>query len=240
MSGVVGPSPAPKRVARPSWLDLRLVLGVVLVVASTLIGAAVFAAADHKYAMVTATRDLASGTILHSDDLAMTQVQLPAHGDGIYLSRVDAALGKRLGRDVSAGELVPAAAIARVPAQTTVTIPFAAGNAPELRPGQRIEVWVSTPTCASVVLLHDVTVQDVHSDTGAFTAGAAGQDVVVSVERALADRIVAALALDQAEIRAGALIGSSGPTPDPAVTPGSGPGGLPDDLTACAGRSAGG
>lgn len=214
-------------------------LGVVLVVASTLGGAAVFAAADHKYAMVTATRDLASGTILRAEDLAMTQVQLPAHGDGIYLSRVDAAVGKRLGRDVSAGELVPAAAIGRVPARTTVTIPFDAGNAPELRPGQRIEVWVSTPTCASVVLLADVTVQDVRSDTGAFTAGAAGQDVVVSVEPALADRVVAALALDQAEIRAGALLGSAARSPDPAAA-GSGPGGLPDDLAACAGRSAGG
>ena len=240
MSDVVGPSPVPRRVATPSWLDLRLVLGVVLVLASVLAGAAVFSAADHRDAMVTATRDLAAGTILTSDDVDTAQVQLPAHGAGVYLSSTGAAVGKRLTRAVSAGELLPAAAVARVPARTTVTIPFAAGNAPELRPGQRIEVWVSTPTCASVVLLPDVTVQDVHTDTGAFTTGTGGQDVVVSVEPALADRVVAALALDQAEIRAGALIGGSGTASRAAAEPGSGPGGLPEDLAACAGRSFGG
>jgi hypothetical protein len=230
-------SPSPRRIAKPSWLDLRLVLGVTLVLAAVLIGAAVFARANHRYPMVVATRDLAAGSILGPDDLAVAQVQLPDRGAGVYLNQTTAALGKQLQRPVTVGELLPAAAIRRVPARTTVTVPLASGTAPQLRSGQRIEVWVSTPTCASVVLLPGVTVQDVQADSGgSFSTGAGGQDVVVSVEPSLADRVIAALAIDQAQIRAGVLVGGvaatdrSGP-----VDPGGPRGGLPADLASCAG-----
>ena len=40
------PGPAPRRVRPPRWLDLRLVLGVLLVLASVLLGARIVSAAD--------------------------------------------------------------------------------------------------------------------------------------------------------------------------------------------------
>lgn len=250
MSDVAVSSPEPRRIATPSWLDLRLVVGVVLVLASVLIGATVVSRASDTRAAVTATRDLAAGTILHGDDVRITQVQLSDGGAGVYLADVGDAIGKTLGRAVSKDELLPSAAVAEVPARTTVTVPFASGAAPRLRDGQRIEVWVSTKTCASVVLLADVTVQEVHTDSGgSFGNGTGGQDVVISVERALAGRVIAALAIDGAQIRGGVLVGEpphlASPTPavpSPTASPSGlasgSAGGLPEDLAACAGPSA--
>jgi hypothetical protein len=235
------PSPEPRRISTPSWLDLRLVLGVVLVLGAVLLGATLVSRAGDTHPTVAATKDLAAGTVLTASDLTIAKVQLPHNGQGVYFSDVKDAIGKKLGRAVSKGELVPSAAVGAVRAETTVTVPFAAGDAPDLRTGQRIEVWVSTATCSSVVLLPDVTVQDVHADTGgSFSSGSQGQDVVISVEPALAGRVIAALAIDQAQIRAGVLVGgqpdpapTATPTPDPSTAPGR----LPGDLAACAGRS---
>jgi len=237
MSGVVAhapieappapaPSPRPRRVSAPSWLDLRLALGVLLVLGSVLLGAKVVAGARHQYPRVAVRHDLAAGVVLAASDLRLVQVQLPDGGGHTYLTHVRDAVGHRLTRPVTSGELLPRAALDAVPAQTTVTVPLAAGSAPELRKGQRIEVWLSTPSCSSIVLLPDVPV-DAYAATrgGAFGAGSDGQDVVISVPAGLAERVVGALALTDAHLRAGVLTG-----PPPAGTEPV----LPD-LGACAG-----
>lgn len=183
-------------------------LGVVLVLASVLIGAKIVSSARHTYATVSATHNLAAGTVLSAADVKLAQVQLPGHGKGVYLERITDAVGKQLQRPISAGELVPAAALGPVPAQTTITVPLPSGAAPDLRKGQRIELWLSTASCGSIVLLPEVTVQAVRADSdGSFSSGSGGQDVVISVPPTLADRVVAALAIDQAQLRAGVLDG---------------------------------
>lgn len=243
-------SPEPRRISTPSWLDLRLVLGLVLVLASVVIGATLVSRASDTRAAVTATRDLAAGTILRRDDLSVTQVKVD--NEKVYLGKVEDAVGKTLGRAVSAHELVPAAAVARIAALTKLIVPLAAGAAPTLHDGERIEVWLSSASCASVVLLPDVTVQEVRTDTsGSFTNGTGGQDVVLSVPQTQAGRVVAALAIDGAQIRAGVLIGRSpvapGTLPVPsspaasAAPSGSTPpaGALPPDLAGCASASTG-
>lgn len=210
MSDVSLTSPTPKRVKTPRWLDLRLVTGVVLVLASVLIGAKVVSGGHHTYRMVAVTRDLAAGSTLRSSDLALVDVQLPGRGNGVYVSNSARAVGELLNRPLSKGELVPVAALGDRPVSTTLSVPFEAGDAPTLRAGQRIEVWVSTKTCPSVVLLADVTVQDVRaSDQQIGSSG--GQNVVLGVSAALADRVITALAADGAVIRAGVLVGAQQP-----------------------------
>ncbi len=244
-------SPQPRRIATPGWLDLRLVLGVLLVLASVLIGAKIVSSASTTYASVAATRNLAAGTVLTRDEVRLAQVQLPDRGRGVYLRTLADAVGKRLERAVSRGELLASAAVARVRAQTTLTVPLAAGAAPSLRSGQRIEVWVSTASCSSVVLLPDVTVQSVHADAGgSFSNGSGGQDVVISVEPAVAGRVIQALAIDEVKLRAGILVGHATPTvpaPAPSAVPAPAPSAatsasLPSappssDLAACASAS---
>jgi hypothetical protein len=74
-----------------------------------------------------------------------------------------------------------------------------------------VRIWLSTKACASVVVLADVAVQGVHETSGGSFSTAGGQDVVVSVAPALAERVVAALAQDGAMIRAGVITGEPQP-----------------------------
>ena len=231
---MVATSPSPRRVNTPSWLDLRLVLGVVLVLAAVLLGATLLSRAGDTEPVVTVRHDLAVGTVLRSADLSISQVRLPSGSGDVYLDHVDSAVGKKLGRAVSEGELLPSAALVQVGARTTITVPLSAGTAPDLHSGERIEVWLSTARCASVVLLDDVTVQDVRTDTsGSFEDGSNGQDVVISVAPALAGRVIAAQAITDAKIRAGVLSGGTDPTSSSTLPPAAS-GGLPSDLAGCA------
>jgi hypothetical protein len=226
MSAMEFPSPAPRRVATPRWLDLRLILGVALVLVAVVLGAVVVSRARHTDREVAVTRDLAAGTTLRADDLRLVDAQLPDRA--AYLESAEDAVGKVLTRPLSAGELLPAAALGAQPAATTVTVPFAADAAPQLHRGQRIVVWLSTPSCPDVVLLADVVVQDVHSaDAGTFGSTGTGQDAVLTVSPTLAQRVVSALAIEKAAIRAGVLTGAPS---DPAPV-------LPD-LSGCAGSTA--
>ncbi len=186
-------------------------LGIVLVLAAVLVGAIVVSRAEHTDKELAVTRDLAAGTRVQASDLRLIDVQLPddVRRDAAYLSDPDQAVGKTLNRSLRKGELVPAAVLAATVTATTVSVPFAADAAPTLSRGQRIVVWLSSATCPSVVLLPDVTVQDVRtSDSGGFSTSGTGQDVVVSVPAQLAQRVVAALAIQDATIRAGVLTGS--------------------------------
>jgi SAF domain len=203
---VVAASPVPRRVKQPSWLDVRFVLGIALVLASVVIGARVVAAADHSYRLLAAGRDLAAGTVLRPGDLTTVSAHVPSRG--LYVSAADVT-GRQLTRPVTAGELLPASALAVAPTLTTVTVPFADTQAPDLRAGERIEVWLSTKTCASVVLLPDTAVQDVSSSGGGSFSSANDQNVTLSLPPALASRVVTALALDGGVLRAGILTGPS-------------------------------
>jgi hypothetical protein len=183
-------------------------LGVLLVLGSVLLGARVVASARNTYPRLAATRDLAAGTVLTSRDVAVAQVRLAGGGSGVYVADLVDAIGKQLSRPLSAGELVPRGALDVPAAQTTVTVPLDSGAAPDLRRGERIEMWLSTTACPSVVLLRDVPVQAVHADSGgSFATGGDAQDVVISLPPALADRVVQALAYDGAKLRAGVLAG---------------------------------
>jgi hypothetical protein len=212
MSGMSTASPTPRRLKSPSWLDARLLIGVLLVLGSVLVGAKIVSGAGQSYRMLAASRDMAAGTLLTAGDVSAVAVRLPDRGRGIYLSTDTVVAGKRLNRAVVRGELVPAAALGVPAATTTLTVPFDEGNAPELRAGQRIEVWISTRSCPSSVLLGDVTVQSADAAGGSAFGSGSGQDVVLSVAPSLAQRVVAALALGEsggagAVIRAGVLSG---------------------------------
>lgn len=213
MSVVVTPSPAPRRVATPSWFDLRLVLGVGLVLLSVLVGARVLSSADDGVRLLAVTRDLAAGTVLSADDVETVSVRVSAAD--VYLPAGSDVTGRQLSRPLSRGELLSRAAVAGAPALTTITVPLAPGRAPDLSAGQRIRVWLSTKTCASQVLLDDVTVQRVAQSADATFGRGAGQDVTLSLPAARAERVVAALALPDVTLRAGVL---SGPA-DAAATP---------------------
>lgn len=215
------PSPTPRRISPPSWLDLRLILGVALVIGSVAAGAYLISAAGHTDRMLAVTRDLSAGTILHAEDVTTVSVRLGHDSTGHYLTAGTAIDGKRLTRAIARGELLPAAALQVTPALTTVTVPLATGQAPRLSTGQRIELWISTKRCPTAVLLYDATVQAVQGIDPNALAGDADQSVTLSLVPDQASRVVTALAIEDVTVRAGVLSG-------PDVT-----GSLPD-LATCA------
>jgi hypothetical protein len=216
----VDPSPAPRRVNRPRWLDLRLLLGIVLVAASVLLGAKVVSDARRSGRAVAVTRDLETGIVLSAAELRVVDATLP---DGAaYLEDVDRAVGKVLNRPVKAGELLPSSALGTPAADTVLTVPLGPDAVPPLQPGMRIEIWLSTKACPAVVLLADVPVQDVRQPSSGAFSSTGGQNVVLSLAPQEAQRVITALALDGAVLRAGMLSGLPSPAPTLASLDGCG------------------
>jgi hypothetical protein len=206
-------------VRTPSWFDLRLVAGAVLVVGSVLAGIAVVASAHRTQRVWAVAHDLGPGIVLEARDLVVVSVRLPA-GRSAYFAADAPVAGLVVTRQLDAGELLPKAAVGDAQPSTTVTIPLSADDAPVIRAGQRITVWVSTRACASATVLADTAVQEVREAQGAGFGASGGEDVIVRLSPADAERVIQALALSGGVLRAGVITGPrASPTALPELTP---------------------
>src|SRR5215218_10248599 len=120
------PGPTPRRVRPPRWLDLRLVLGVLLVLGSVLLGARVVSAADATVPVWAATGDLAPGTELTAADLVPVDVRLDDAAQA-YVSASTRPEGRSLSRVVQEGELIPRSALEEPSELVQVALPVQAG-----------------------------------------------------------------------------------------------------------------
>jgi hypothetical protein len=155
-AGMSGPSP--RRIRPPRWLDLRLVLGVLLVLGSVLLGARVVSAADATVPVWVATGDLAAGTQLTASDLRSADVRL---GDaaGSYLSTGTRPEGRTLSRAVRAGELLPRSALDAVGELVQLALPVQSGYVPPgLERGQLVDVYAVADPAAGATGLADGSV----------------------------------------------------------------------------------
>jgi hypothetical protein len=135
----------------PRWLDLRLVLGVLLVLGSVLLGARLMSAADATVPVWAASDDLAAGTVLTADDLTAVEVRLDSAAAG-YLSTGVSPDGRTLSRAVGAGELLPRAALEAPAELVQVALPVQAGYVPPaLRRGQLVDVYAVADPAAGAV-----------------------------------------------------------------------------------------
>src|SRR5690349_14618782 len=172
------PGPTPRRVRPPRWLDLRLVLGVLLVLGSVLLGARVVGAADATVPAWSVTGDLAAGTVLSSDDLTPVDVRLDAVAPGYLATTVDPA-GRTLARAVGAGELLPGAALEETTDLVQVALPAQAGWVPPgLRRGQLVDVYAVADPAAGAAGRADASV-------GLVVTGAPVQSVTGRTEGVL-------------------------------------------------------
>lgn len=147
-TSVVGGSPPPATRSRPQgWRDPRLWVGVVLVAGSVLLGARVLAAADDSVAVWGAATDLAAGDRLGADDLVAVRVGFDdAAAQGGYLATGDPLPQDAvLTREVSAGELVPAAALGAAGESGLLEVPVAVDPeqvAGSVSGGSRVNVYL--------------------------------------------------------------------------------------------------
>jgi SAF domain len=158
--GTVAPVPgsAPRRVRPPRWLDLRLVLGVLLVLGSVLLGARVVAAADATVPVWSAAGDLAAGTVLTGGDLVAVDVRLDDVA-GAYLATSTRPEGRTLARAVRSGELLPRTALEEPAELVQLALPVQAGYVPPgLDRGQVVDVYAVADPAAGATGAGDASV----------------------------------------------------------------------------------
>ena len=139
------PVPSASRLRRPGWRDARLLVGLVLVLASVALGSYVVAHADDRQPVYAAAGALVPGRPLTEDDLVRVDVQLGSQATRYLPVGPGLAPDRYVLREVPAGELVPASAVGgreQVEVQP-LTLVVDAGAAATLRVGTRVDVYVN-------------------------------------------------------------------------------------------------
>src|SRR6478735_6337410 len=146
-SPIAASSPSALRWSRPSWRDRRFVIGVVLVLTSTLLGARLLGTSDGGVTVWAARTDLTSGLALRASDLEPRRVHLDDAGSRYLAVTGEVPRGLVLARAVGRGELLPAAAVVlRTPADDQRTVTIAVDRfhvADDLARGERVDVYVT-------------------------------------------------------------------------------------------------
>ena len=139
------PAPTANRLRPPSWRDRRLGIGVVLVLGSVALGAAVVAGADDTEPVYAASHPLFPGQRLTADDLQVVQVHLGSRRGRYLRAATPPPSGAVVVRSVQDGELVPISAVGTQEAVTSrpVAVPVSAGAVQGLRPGSLVDVWIA-------------------------------------------------------------------------------------------------
>jgi hypothetical protein len=176
-------SPPAARHKLPSWLDLRLVLGVILVLVSVLAGAKLVSSADKTVRVWAARADLAAGTVLTDGDVRAVRVRLVDNAEQ-YLAVTRSPAGQTLRRDMGRDELIPAAALGAKPCGMLVSIPVGAQHVPStVAKGYRVDVYATAKSGSkeTVQVLRAVTVQAVQRPRGGLVGSGGEWSVVVRV-----------------------------------------------------------
>ena len=236
------PGPAPRRVRPPRWLDLRLVLGVLLVLGSVLVGARVVAAADATVPVWSAAGDLAAGTVLTGGDLVAVDVRLDDVA-GAYLATSTRPEGRTLARTVRGGELLPRTALEEPADLVQLALPVQAGYVPPgLDRGEVVDVYaVADPAAGATaggdgsvsLVVAAAPVQAVSGRTeGVLSTATTTVQVVVSVPAdrapvvltAIGGRPLVVVVHDSVDVSGGEAVPSapSSAVPPAASAPGTG------------------
>lgn len=200
------PRPRAARLARPRWLDLRLVLGALLVLTSVVVGAKVVAQADDTYPVWALRHDVGARSVLTEDDLIVTAVQLEGSAAVYVAAGGPPPVGWVLTRPLAAGELLPRAALARpsTPDTRRVAVPVTPVVAADLSDGAVVDVYVvptpapglTTGTAAPARVqrvLSDVTVAKVEQGGRSLSSSSTSASVVLILRTGDPDEVTAFL-----------------------------------------------
>ncbi len=195
------PSPQAARIGRARWLDVRLLVGVGLVLASIVLGARVVAGSDDTVGVWAARSELAAGDTVTAADVVERRVRLDAGADR-YVATTSAPRGDLvLVRPVGRGELLPSGALAERGAgdvrYVSVAVPRAELPAGATK-GSRVDLWVvpsaldraasGKDAVRSTLLLAGAAVESARVDEGAFGSGDGDVPVVLAITAAAAEK----------------------------------------------------
>jgi hypothetical protein len=188
--GTAGPKPGTRGTTR-FWLDPRFALGLILVVASIVGVSAVVAGSDQTIAVYAARSPLAVGDAVDPADLVETRVSLGA-ADSLYLT--PARLpdeGLIVTRTVTAGELVPAAAVGSRTGEavTSIVLDLTGRLSGGLSAGSVVDIWSAAPADGGgygppAVLVGQATIVQILEPTGLIQSdGAKAVEVLIPKDR---------------------------------------------------------
>jgi len=206
------PSSPPARKSRRNVPDLRLVLGLLLVVGSVVGVLGIVAVADRRVTVYAATSTLTPGERIDRGDLVERTVALDG-ADGLYLGRGDIPNGGLVvTKSVAKGELLPASAVGSTMGvrSTSIVLQLATRVSGAVVPGALVDLW-SAPKVGGVnaalsatgeteaplaptVLVAGATVTRVLDASANFAVDAKGSQVEVLVPRSKVARVLQAIA----------------------------------------------
>ncbi len=182
-------APSPRRLSRPKWLNVRVVGGVLLVVAAVVLGAQVIGASSQTAAVWAADRDLAVGTVLATGDLTVAQVNLGGNTEHYLTPDSPALVGRTVVSPLAAGELLAASAVQDAGSGRVVAIGVAPENMPPgVDHGSTIDLYLTTGGAAGAeqravtdLIGRDLTVQSVLAPASGGLSGATSNRYQLSV-----------------------------------------------------------
>lgn len=187
---------AARRLEPPSWKDMRLIVGVLLVILSVIGGMRLVSSLNHAVPVYAAARDLLPGQAITEADLVVVQVQLGESLQRYIDGSTPLAAGTHLTRQLNAGELVPGDALgsSRVALDKSVSVPVSSTAIASLSVGEVVDVWISPrdretigESYADPVLLLDGAIIDQvptqNSGLGGMGSGRSAVHLVVPADR---------------------------------------------------------
>ncbi len=196
---------APIASRRRPVLDVRLIIGLALVIGSVAGVLAIVSAGDRRIAVYAAASSLSPGDRVDAGDLVVRQVTLDS-AERLYLAPGDVPDGGLvLGAAVRAGELIPRAAVASAEGERSTSLVFQLSGrvSAAVVPGAIVDVWAAPQASGEVaglggfgppvVLTADAVVVRVVEDDG-LVAATDGDAVEVLVPRNRIARLLQAIA----------------------------------------------
>lgn len=171
-------APTPRRMARPRWLNLRVVLGLLLVVVAVVAGAMIVGRSSRTVPVWAANRDLAAGTVLTGADLVRVDVNLGQAAQHYLGADGEPPGGRAVVAPVRTGELLTLSDVQAPPAGRVVVV----GVGPDRMPpgvdhGSVVDLYLTTSGSGSndpvqtELIEQEVTVQSVTApDSGGLSA----------------------------------------------------------------------
>lgn len=186
--------------ARRAVLDPRLLVGLLLVIASVSAVVLIVANSERTTPVYAAARALVPGDLITEADLVVTQVRLADAGARYLTGAQLPADGLVLTRFVDRGELMPVSALGTVAGSevATVVIAVAAALPEQVTVGSVVDLWSAQALergefGAPSVLAGTALVTGIR-DADTMIAGSQSQLVEIQIPRSLTARVLEAVA----------------------------------------------
>ncbi|HVQ86708.1 MAG TPA: SAF domain-containing protein [Actinomycetes bacterium] len=193
-------SPPARRLVKARWSDPRMLAGLVLVVGSLIGVTWVVNAADDRVEVWSVRGDVAHGTTLTGDDVALVRVQLASVAP--YLGKQTSPVGFVTTRNFAEGELLAASGVSGpgdAPDLRLITLPVEQHHLPsDLARGEQVDVYLvaraasGEPVGEPRLVLAAATVADVDDGDSRFGGSSLELGIALAVSPDDVEPLVAA------------------------------------------------